>query len=288
MRSSLDCLPCLLKQSLTAARLCDAPAEKLDALMRRVLLLLAEQNLEESPPALAQRVHRLLRNTLGVADPYAAIKGHFNRMALGMLPLLRERIRAASDPFQEAVKLAIVGNVIDLGVYHSISADQVEELVSQAAHVSLHGDTDILQARIQAAQTILYLADNAGEIAFDRLLIEQLPRERVTLAVRGAPAINDATLADAHAVGLHELVSVCDNGSDAPGTILEDCSPDFRERFAAADLILAKGQGNYESLSGSDAKICFLFKVKCPLIAAHSGLPQGAHALLYHNNRRKS
>ncbi|HVT29791.1 MAG TPA: ARMT1-like domain-containing protein, partial [Lacipirellulaceae bacterium] len=125
------------------------------------------------------------------------------------------------------------------------------------------------------ARDILYLADNAGEIALDRLLIEQLPRGAVTLAVRGNAVINDATLYDARAVGLAKCATLIDNGSDAPGTLLPDCSPEFRDAFARADLIIAKGQGNYESLAGTSGRpIWFLFVPKCSLVARHVGAPQ--------------
>ena len=124
-----------------------------------------------------------------------------------------------------------------------------------------------LRRRVQETKSILYLADNAGEIVFDRLLIEQLPRDRVTVAVKGGPVINDATREDAEAAGLIDLVEVIDNGSDAPGTILEQCSPSFQRRFAEADLVIAKGQGNYETLNDVPREVFFLLKVKCPVIA---------------------
>lgn len=124
---------------------------------------------------------------------------------------------------------------------------------------------------VSQAERILFLADNAGEIAFDRLLIELLPTEKVTVAVKGKPVINDATLEDARMTGLTDLVEVVDNGSDAPGTILASCSQAFRDRFEKAYLVIAKGQGNYESLSDSDKDIFFILKVKCPVIA------QGLH-----------
>jgi uncharacterized protein with ATP-grasp and redox domains len=133
----------------------------------------------------------------------------------------------------------------------------------------------------------LYLADNAGEIAFDRLLVERISPGRVTLAVRGAPVINDATLADAQAVGLDKIVEVIDNGSDAPGTILDDCHSDFRRRFAGADLIIAKGQGNYETLSDGPGNLFFLFKAKCPVIADHIGQPVGTQIMVQTRTGRK-
>ena len=130
------------------------------------------------------------------------------------------------------------------------------------------------------AGSILYLADNAGEIVFDRVLIEQLSAPRVTLVVRGAPVINDATMIDACAAGLHEIVNVIDNGSDAPGTILEDCSEDFRRRFTEADVVLAKGQGNFETLSDAPREVFFLFKAKCSVIAERAGWSVGSLVLM--------
>ena len=151
-----------------------------------------------------------------------------------------------------AARIAIAGNMIDLGVNGNVTETDVQQAVRQALSAPFYGDQELFHHSIANARSILYLADNAGEIAFDRLLIEQISPERVTLVVRGGPVINDATRVDAQAVGLDEIVEVIDNGSDAPGTLLEDCSPEFRRRFVDADLIIAKGQGNFESLSNAN------------------------------------
>ena len=144
-----------------------------------------------------------------------------------------------------------------------------------AASESLTGDIQELADAADRARDILYLADNAGEIVFDRLLIEQLPPGRVTVAVKGGPVLNDATRSDAAVAGLNELAEVIDNGSDAPGTLLGDCSHSFRERFDRADLVIAKGQGNYETLSDARKDVFFLLKAKCPVIAHHLGCDVG-------------
>jgi uncharacterized protein with ATP-grasp and redox domains len=128
---------------------------------------------------------------------------------------------------------------------------------------------------VNDAREILYIADNAGEIVFDRLLIERLPIEKVTVAVKGSPVINDVTMEDALVAGLPRIVEVIDNGSDAPGTILESCSGYFQERFEKADLVIAKGQGNYETLSDIDKNIFFILKAKCPVIARDIGCEVG-------------
>jgi uncharacterized protein with ATP-grasp and redox domains len=156
---------------------------------------------------------------------------------------------------------------------------QVVEAIDASFQEPLGGDVEAFARAAGEAQTILYIADNAGEIVFDRLLIEQLGPEKVTVAVRGSPVINDATLRDAEAAGLSGLVEVIENGSDAPGTILADCSDSFRKRFESADLVIAKGQGNYESLSEVEACIFFLLKAKCPVIARDLGSPVGSFVL---------
>jgi len=163
-----------------------------------------------------------------------------------------------------------------LGVKTSIADTDIEQIIKNC----LTKDFDKSQLNefrdyVQQAQKILYITDNAGEIVFDKLLIEQLPLEKVTVAVRGKPIINDATIEDAKFVGLTEMVEVIDNGSDAPGTILKTCSENFKEQFNSADLIIAKGQGNYETLSESDKNIFFILKVKCPVIARNIGCQIG-------------
>lgn len=280
MNTYLDCIPCFVRQGLEAARfVSDDPADH-ERILRAALREAAETDLSQSPPAFAQLFHRWLRESSGIADPYREVKERFNRMAAAMMPDLREQIAAAADPMCLALRLAVAGNVIDLGVKGGIGEGEAEGSIRRALDGPFEGDIEALRAAVQEAERILYLADNAGEIFFDRLLIEQLPTERVVLAVRGGPVLNDATREDAEAAGLCDLVEVIDNGSDAPGTILDTCSESFRRRFAEADLILAKGQGNFETLSEEDANIRFLFKVKCPVIAAHAGLPLGSHAAI--------
>jgi len=169
--------------------------------------------------------------------------------------------------------------VIDLGIKGNVDENDLRVSIRKALAEPLVGDLDALRREVEKARSILYLADNAGEIVLDYLLIEQLGPARVTLAVRGAPVLNDATLVDARAVGLDVMVAVIDNGSDAPGTVLEDCSEAFLERLAEADVIVAKGQGNYETLSQEARNLFFLFKAKCPVIAEHAGVSLGAHVL---------
>jgi uncharacterized protein with ATP-grasp and redox domains len=250
-----------------------------EQVMRVLLRRLSETDMDSQPPVLAQRIHRRLRELTGVEDPYRAAKDQQNQMALDLLRELKAGVDAAPDPFASAVQLAIAANIIDLGAKTGLTEAEVLSSLQRATNEPIVGDMECFRAAVRQARRILYLADNAGEIVFDRLLIEQFLPERVIVAVRGAPIINDATLTDAQTVGLQEIVEVIDNGSDIPGTVLEDCSQEFQRRFDQADLIIAKGQGNFETLSDEQCNIFFLFKVKCPVIAAQVGLPVGTHVL---------
>lgn len=276
MKTYFECIPCLLRQTLEAARLTTDDETIHEQVLRKVLRAVSEMNLRESPPLMAQHIHRLIRQMTGDNDPYRDIKDRFNHFALELYPELKEGIEWSSKPLNTAIRLAIAGNIIDSGVNHYIDETQVHNAIEHALTAPLAGDPEEFREAVSEAKDILYLADNAGEIVFDRLLIEQMPLKKVTLAVKGSPVINDACLVDAQATGIADLVEVIDNGSDAPGTILAECSEGFKRRFENADLIIAKGQGNYETLSDVKKDIFFVLKVKCPVIAKHIGCEVGS------------
>jgi len=270
MQIYLDCIPCFVRQALDAARLITDDERIHEQVVREVLRLAADLDMSQSPPAIGQQIHRLIRELIGDDDPYRELKQRYNHLALRMCDELREHVRTSVNPLETAVKLAIAGNIIDLGVKTSIKESEIEKIINDSLTADFDGrQIEEFRNAVNQAEKILYLADNAGEIVFDRLLIEQLPAEKITLVVKGKPVINDATMEDAEFAGLTEIVEVIDNGSDAPGTILESCSQDFRNRFENADLIIAKGQGNYETLSDLDKSIFFVLKAKCPVIARH-------------------
>ncbi len=272
MRTFLDCIPCFVRQALDSARLVTDDEKIQEQIVREILRLAADLDMSQSPPAIGQKIHRLIRRLIGDNDPYHRIKEQFNNWALKLYPELEERVMESEDPFAIAVRLAIAGNIIDFGVKTSLAESDVEKTIEQSM-TSHFDDNQIHEFKdaVTQAKKILYLADNAGEIVLDHLLIEQLPVERVTVVVKGEPVINDATMEDAIIAGLTNIVEVIDNGSDAPGTILETCSQAFRDRFEDADLVIAKGQGNYESLSDVHKNIFFILKAKCPVIARDLG-----------------
>jgi uncharacterized protein with ATP-grasp and redox domains len=276
MRVYLDCFPCFLRQTLDAVRSVTDDEKIHEQVVRQVLELVCRTDACQTPPAIGQEIHRVIRRVTGNPDPYRQRKHDSNTLALKLYPQLKDRLRDSEDPFETAVRLAIAGNIIDFGLYSSLDAADVTEAIDSALVDGWDpGCLDEFARAVKDAREILYIGDNAGEIVFDRLLIEEMPHEKVTFAVKGSPVLNDATREDAEMVGLTGLVDVIENGSDAPGTILEDCSAGFRERFDRSDLIIAKGQGNYESLSGVDKDMFFILMAKCSAIATDLGCDRG-------------
>lgn len=276
MRTYFDCIPCFVRQALDAVRFVSDDKALQEKTLREVLQRLSSMDLRESPPAMGRDIHRIIRRITGSEDPYYEVKQRFNRFAVEKYPDLKTVVKRSSDPFETALRLAIAGNIIDFGVGDKIDARKVEKAIEHSLTASLEGDSVAFRGAVEAAESILYIADNAGEIGFDRLLIEELPRNKVTLSVKKRPVINDATIEDAQIVGLTDIVEVIDNGTDIPGTILEECSDAFRKRFNEVDLVIAKGQGNYETLSEVDKGIYFLLKAKCPVIARQLGCEIGS------------
>ena len=268
MRTYFDCIPCFVRQSLDAVRLITSDESIHEQVVRNILRLAADLDMSQSPPAIGQQIHRVIRELVGMEDPYHKIKKLFNERALKLYSDLRKLIIRSEEPLATAVRLAIAGNIIDFGVNSPLEELDIGTAISESLTAEFHSaQLESFQDSVTKAEEIFYLADNAGEIVFDRLLIEQLPYEKVTVVVKGKPVINDATMKDAEVAGLTRIVEVIDNGSDAPGTILESCSQYFRDRFARADLVIAKGQGNYETLSEVNKNIFFILKAKCSVIA---------------------
>ncbi len=279
MQTFLDCIPCIIRQTVEVVRRISADQDSHERTIREVLAHLSSSPFDDAPPIIVSRIHRRIRELTGVGDMYEAAKAEQNALALSLFPRLEEEIRVSPDPLIAAARIAIAGNVIDLGVNARISEAQVIESLHQALTSPFSGDTDQFKTAARTAKDILYITDNAGEIVFDRLLIERLSPARVTVAVRGYPALNDALENDARTAGIDRIARIINNGTDIPGTVLENCGEEFRAAFASADLIISKGQGNYETLSDTAGNIFFLFCVKCPVIERHVGLPMGTQVL---------
>jgi len=268
MQIHLDCLPCFLRQALDASRRAHADVGLQRDVLNRVARILPRVRMDTTPVELGRDVHRIVREATGIDDPYRSAKRADNERVLALLPRLREGISRSDDRLLTSLKLAAAGNTIDFGVGLPMN---VEHAIERALNGGgLAGDYDLFAEQLDRVEDVLYLGDNAGEIVFDRLVVEELidRGKRVTFAVRGRPILNDATLDDAYFVGMGELADLISSGSDGPGTARSLCEPAFLDRLERSGLILSKGQGNYEGLSEEEAPLFFLLKVKCPAVAA--------------------
>ncbi|WP_372808838.1 DUF89 domain-containing protein [Pontiella sp.] len=288
MQSYTECIPCFVRQAYDALRQVTQDDETLvHRTLQRVMREAAEFPLSCSPPAMAQTTHRIIREETGHPDPYAAIKAESTRIALELAKEARELIAAAIDPFKMALRFSIAGNIMDFALMANWDRLELGSFIETTRLQPLDdGDVEKLRSAVKQARTILFLGDNAGEAVFDQLLIEQLGGADVCYAVKGGPIINDATLEDALAAGLDHVAELVENGSDAPGTILDDCTDAFRRRFDEADLVVAKGQANYETLSTCTRPLFFLTRVKCPVIARDIGEPVGSWIVKEHRVER--
>ncbi len=272
MNIYLDCIPCSINNYLRLIKTGIVPDNLKEPVLRELLKFFSEVDYHQSPPALGQKMHRMLREFSKNSDPYHEIKINNNRMMMEKVHDFRKIVEDSPDPFDTAVRLAIAGNVMDFGSHHRLDVMETIERVLDAELAI--DDTDHLKHDLEFAKTLLYIGDNAGEIVLDKLLLEIINHSNVTFAVRGSPVINDVTEEDAIMTGIENYAKIVSTGDDAPGVILETCSPDFVKIFNEADVIIAKGQGNLEGLIDVSRVIYFLLTTKCQLISEHLGVKE--------------
>jgi uncharacterized protein with ATP-grasp and redox domains len=278
MRVHLDCFPCFLRQSIIALRLGTKDESLRETILKSTLDYIQNTDISKPPAYTTTFIHKKIRQMLGI-DPFKEIKSEYNQIALRLCPSLKTTIEKSLDPLWISTRLAIAGNVIDFGIFTSVD---IEGAIRKALNNQLAvDDYSSFKNAISIADKILYLTDNAGEIVFDRLLIETLIQlgKEVKAVVKGSPVINDSTMEDAEESGLIGVCDVIDNGSEAVGTILEWTSSAFQKVFNDAQLVISKGQGNFETLIGAEKKIFFLFQSKCDVVSKELGLSTGSMLL---------
>ena len=279
MKTYLDCIPCFFKQALNAARLAGASEDTQKRILDSLAAEIPNFPLSSPPPEMGGIVYRLVREITGEEDPFKKVKDEYNKIALNIYPNLKEKVAHSDDRLLTAIRLAVAGNVIDFGPDNPFNLEKEIEDVFEKDFAIF--DYQEFKEALKSTKQILYLADNAGEVVFDRILIEELNKE-VVYVVRDKPVINDALIEDAKFCGIDKIAKVISNGSDVPGTVLSLCSKDFLSLYKKAKLIISKGQGNFEGLAGSNNEpIFFLFKIKCPVIGNDVGCKVGDIALKY-------
>ena len=270
------CVSCMLNSRINQFPE-DAPEEKKVEYMTRVLGELGAMKNAHGPVLATRNIVKMQEELFGKKQDYSELKSKFNQFVMEKVPFLKSEIEKADDSFKRAIQYGIVGNYIDFAVMEHVDEEQLEQLFVDAAEYML--DEAVYQALKQDvcnAKNIAYLLDNCGEVVIDKLIIEVIqrlnPRAEITAIVRGEEAMNDATIEDAEQVGLTEVVKVIGNGSDILGTCLKYITEEARTVIEEADVVLSKGQGNFETLLGYDKNIYYIFLCKCEMIAEMFGV----------------
>ena len=271
MKTYLECIPCFIKQSLESARMTTDDQEVQTEVVKRVMNYLEGISFTSSPPEISREVHKIIRQITKSKDPYKRVKNQSNEMAKKEYPYLEKLVKDSDDPLLMAIKLSIVGNVIDFGTMNRFNLDDmIDNAVKQEFDDSSYSKFKNI---LEQSKTILFLADNTGEIFFDKLLLSQLKnmQKNIIYVVKSNPIINDATIEDANLAGIDKLAKIIevDSGqtSSSPGVLLSNSSKEFLELFKNSDMVISKGQGNYEGLSDVDREVFFMLVVKCPMVA---------------------
>ena len=275
MKISRECIHCLARQAVEIAEEATNDVKMQEEIIKRSMKELGEMDFNETAPEVAFRMHQHAKNITGINDPYIRLKEQYNEIAKEIYEriTLEKWLDHAENPFDMACRLAIAGNIIDFSVGLKLEyADVVKSIEDSISNDIFGAGSAALKQAVEKSQNIMYIADNSGEIIFDKFLLENLPADKVTYVVKGGPIVNDATMHDAISTGIVDIVKVIDNGHSAQGTILKDCSSAFRNAFNEADLIISKGQANFETLSDiKDKTIFYLLRAKCNSVASSIG-----------------
>lgn len=283
MKVSRECISCLARQAVEIAEEATSNVKVQEEIIKKSLKELGEIDFNETAPEIAFRMHQHAKNITGIVDPYARLKKQYNEIAMEIYERINEEkwLEGAENPFDMACRLAIAGNIIDFSVGLKLEASDVLQSIENSISHDIFGTgTTTLKEAVEKSKKIMYIADNSGEIIFDKFLLKSLPLDKVTYVVKGGPIVNDATMEDAISTRVIDLVKVIDNGHAAQGTILKDCSNEFIKEFNEADLIISKGQANFETLSDiKDKNIFYLLRAKCKSVASAVGCKQMDYVL---------
>lgn len=278
MKIFLECLPCLLRQALDAAKKAsDDPTVHQETLDEALVILQGYRNFRNSPD-LTRYIHEIVKRKTGIKDPYEKNKADDLQAAKSLYPFLKEYLERNDNDLTCALKISAVGNVLDSAVYSDLDVEACIRQEIERPFALCEGGA--IRQRLANAKTVLVIGDNAGEAVFDRVLVERLHNSaKIFYAVRGEPIINDVTMDEAISAGIDGIAELISTDSKIPGTIVSECSPTFQKLFWDADVVISKGQGNYETLSDESREIFFLLKAKCPMIAKSLGVPLGGYVL---------
>ena len=268
MAISSFCIGCILRRQEERIRELAFPEETKSAFMKELCSLIANAPEDATTPVIVAEIRVLIQKYFDITDSFETEKKHYNKLMLDSEDVLEQMIASADEPLKEALRLARIGNYIDFGALNEVNEKTLAELFAESENDTVdETEWAALKADLQKAKTLVYLTDNCGEIVADKLFIKEIqkvyPRLDIAVIVRGHDVLNDATMKDAKEVGLTEIVKVIGNGSAIAGNSLGYISAEAEELIRTADVVISKGQGNFESLNGCGLNIYYLFLCKC-------------------------
>ena len=266
-----ECISCMTKVHLDKCPK-DIPEEQKVEYMQRVLKIIAEAPKRYGAPVIVRTIQQLQEEMLGIKQEYAQIKKHYNALMMQYEEQVLEHIVKSENQIKTGIQYAMIGNYIDFGARITVTEDHLRELLNTPERFEVdQKQYEELMSDLKKAKKLVYLTDNCGEIVMDKLLIKQIknkyPYLEIKVMVRGAEVINDATMEDAMQVGICDLAKVIPNGSDIAGTWMEEISEEAKKELDEADVIISKGQGNFETLRKCGKNIYYIFLCKCDLFA---------------------
>ncbi|EPY2275137.1 damage-control phosphatase ARMT1 family protein [Clostridium sporogenes] len=270
MDINLDCIYCIIKKSDYLFSQYEENEDKKLKFMKDVFKIISMGEKDDTAPYLNTRIMRLLNKELNLGDIYYEIKKEYNKLLISMEEEIKGNIYSSQDNLGTALKYAMVGNFIDFGAMDKVDKNNLDKLIKDAANQEIDAkEYNNFLKELKKAKRIVYLCDNAGEIVFDKIFIKVIKEVykdiTIDVIVRGKPTLNDATIVDAQEVGLCNIVNVIGNGIDIPGTQLNEINEKSKEKIDSSDLIISKGQGNFETLFGCGKNIYYIFLCKCDL-----------------------
>jgi len=272
MKLHPECLPCAGDFGLRTIRRSISNEKRVWEVLKDVMEFISHSDDRWTPAHLGTKIMELVKEKTGILDPYKEDKIVQNEKALELYPRLKKLVREANDPLRMALMISSAGNVIDLGVSGEFD---LEGTVDRIMEIKLEKDeTEIFRGKIQEAKTLLFISDNAGEIIFDRILLETLNKSlKKIVSVKSGPVLNDITIDDVYLTGIENTAEVIETGSSSLGIIREDVSNEFKDIYGKADIVIAKGHANIETLDNADREIFFLLKAKCNVVAEELEVP---------------
>ncbi|WP_271629795.1 damage-control phosphatase ARMT1 family protein [Caldicellulosiruptor sp. DIB 104C] len=290
MNALIDCIHCYLKQAVSCMEMANIPDERKKEVLYELMDFIKTLNPQDSPAynssLVLLKTYEIIQNN----DPYYSAKKQSNALALELFESVRKKVFESKDPLYESLKAAVAGNVIDLGIKREF------DIESELSHAFDFGfsidDYPLLKKKLQNSKNIVIAGDNAGEIVFDKVLVEVLNQmsKNVYYIVKTKPILNDATLEDAKEVGMDKVATIVETGLGLLGIPKEFVSSQLKQLILNVDIVISKGQANFESLDEFEEiqdNIFYLLKIKCEYLAKKLNFKHGDLVLINGENLKK-